>query len=567
MSKRALLYLRVSSHSQLTDYGEDGLSIDAQREQCGRKALDLDAEIVGEYIERAESAKTDDRPALIKMLARIKEKRDIDYVILWKVDRFARNRRDDANMLFDIEMAGASLVSATENIDKTPAGRLMHGMLASFAEYYSGNLAAEVVKGATQKAKRGGTPGQAPIGFLNIIERADGRDVRTVALDESRAPLVQWAFETYATGLYSLADLVNLLEARGLRSKGNRRYGPKPLNHASIHRMLTNPYYVGTVTYKGKHYPGRHPKLVTQTVFDQVQLVLNAHNRSGERDRKLSHYLKGILYCGECGCRLTYSRNTGNGGTYDYFVCSEKQHGRCHQGYKRADRAEAMLERYYDRVVVTPERKSKLREVITAEASRMQATSEKERTRCNNVLMGLDEQERKLLRAHYADRISDDLYDEEAARILREREQVERIASRLDVEFSEVLKNLELALTLLGDLRRAFCAAPPHVRRLINQAIFVKIELWDVDEMQGHLAEPFSMLVDDRLFETRWAASWNDAKSAGLANRHERGPNPLGSEPLSDFGSITSNMVGETGFEPATARPPAGCATRLRHSP
>jgi DNA invertase Pin-like site-specific DNA recombinase len=264
MSQRALLYLRVSSHSQLTDYGDDGLSIDGQREQCGRKAAELGAELVGEYIERAESAKTDDRPALNRMLARIKEQRDIDYVILWKVDRFARNRRDDANMLFDIELAGATLVSATENIDKTPAGRLMHGMLASFAEYYSGNLAAEVVNGATQKAKRGGTPGQAPIGFINIIERADGRDIRTVALDEQRSPLVQWAFETYATGHYSLADLVNLLEARGLRSKGNRRYGPKPLNHASIHRMLTNPYYVGTVTYKGKHCPGRHPRLVTQ---------------------------------------------------------------------------------------------------------------------------------------------------------------------------------------------------------------------------------------------------------------------------------------------------------------
>jgi site-specific DNA recombinase len=160
--KRAVLYLRVSSRGQLeTDYDDDGLSIAAQRERCEQKACELGAEIVGEYIERAQSAKTNDRPELNAMLSRIKEQHDVDFVILWKVDRFARDRRDDANMLFEIELAGARLVSATENIDHTPAGRLMHGMLATFAEYYSRNLANEVLKGLTEKAKRGGTPGRS----------------------------------------------------------------------------------------------------------------------------------------------------------------------------------------------------------------------------------------------------------------------------------------------------------------------------------------------------------------------------------------------------------------------
>src|SRR5262249_16418300 len=155
--------------------------------------------------------------ALQRMLERVRTRHDVDYVIVWKVDRFARNRRDDANMLFELKAYGAQLVSATENIDQTPAGQLMHGMLASFSEYYSRNLAAEVAKGTTQKAKRGGTPGTAPLGYLNIIERADGREVRTIVVDPDRSPLIRWAFETYATGYYSLSDLTELLEARGLR--------------------------------------------------------------------------------------------------------------------------------------------------------------------------------------------------------------------------------------------------------------------------------------------------------------------------------------------------------------
>jgi site-specific DNA recombinase len=97
--KRAVLYLRVSSRGQLeTDYDDDGLSIAAQRERCVQKAAEFGAVVVDEYIERAESAKTNQRPELKVMLRRVKEQRDIDYVILWKVDRFGRNRRDDANM-------------------------------------------------------------------------------------------------------------------------------------------------------------------------------------------------------------------------------------------------------------------------------------------------------------------------------------------------------------------------------------------------------------------------------------------------------------------------------------
>lgn len=142
-----------------------------------------------------------------------------------------------------------------------------------------------------------------------------------------------------------------------------------------------------------------------------------------------------------------------------------------------------MLERYYGRLVLTPEHQAQLRELVAGEAERMTATSEKERARCNNVLTGLKKQERKLLSAHYKDRVSDELYNEEAARIQREREQVERIASRLDVDFSDVQRTLDIALELLNDVQWAFVASPPHVRRLINQAIFDKIELWDIDEI------------------------------------------------------------------------------------
>ena len=109
------------------------------------------------------------------------------------------------------------LVSATENIDETPSGMLLHGIMSTIAEFYSRNLANEVAKGMTQKAITGGTSGKAPIGYLNVRKRDElGREMRIVEPDPERAPLVKWAFEAYATGTYSTITLREELIDRGL---------------------------------------------------------------------------------------------------------------------------------------------------------------------------------------------------------------------------------------------------------------------------------------------------------------------------------------------------------------
>jgi site-specific DNA recombinase len=152
------------------------------------------------------------------MLNRIREYKDVDYVILDKIDRFARNRRDDANLMFEMKACGAQLVSVKENIDETPAGELLHAIMAGIAEFCSRNLGTEAVKGMTQKAKTGGTPGKAPLGYLNVPKRVEGREVRSVELDPERAPLVKWPFEQYATGQWSLITLSEALADEGLTS-------------------------------------------------------------------------------------------------------------------------------------------------------------------------------------------------------------------------------------------------------------------------------------------------------------------------------------------------------------
>ena len=174
----AVSYLRVSTREQAERGGtEEGFSIPAQREANSRKADELGARIVREFVDAGESARSADRDGLQEMLAFIAATR-VTFCIVHKLDRLARNRADDVSIHLALQQCGVMLVSASENIDETPSGMLLHGIMSTIAEFYSRNLATEVAKGMNQKAIGGGTNGRAPIGYLNVRKRDElGREV------------------------------------------------------------------------------------------------------------------------------------------------------------------------------------------------------------------------------------------------------------------------------------------------------------------------------------------------------------------------------------------------------
>src|SRR5690606_1075771 len=226
----AVSYLRVSTREQAERGGTDeGFSIPAQREANQRKADELGARIVREFVDAGESARSADRDGLKEMLAFIAASR-VQFCLVHKLDRLARNRADDVKIHEALLAAGVTLVSATESIDQMPSGMLVRGIMSSIAEFCSRYLGTEVTKGLTQKVAQGGTPMRAPIGYLNV-RRTDeqGREIRTVEVDPERAPLIAWAFERYATGEVSVAELLHELTARGLSTVPSPKRPSKPL--------------------------------------------------------------------------------------------------------------------------------------------------------------------------------------------------------------------------------------------------------------------------------------------------------------------------------------------------
>jgi site-specific DNA recombinase len=549
--KRAAIYLRVSTAAQAHRNREpEGYSIPAQREACQRKAAELSAEVVCEYADRGESAKSADRPQLKALLERVRQERDLDCVIVHKVDRLARNRYDDATISYSLHGAGVELVSVTEQIDATPFGRFMHAIVAANAEFYSGNLAAEAKKGLVQKAKAGGTPTRAPLGYLNVRELIDGREVRSVAIDPERAPHVRFAFAAYATGAYTLDTLGAALEERGLTTRPTATRPPKPLARSQLATLLQNPYYIGTVRYAGVEYEGRHEPLIDRRTFAGVAAVLEAHNHAGEKDRKHHHYLKGSLYCGRCGSRMSLIHAKGNGGTYPYFFCIARMRGTgCRQPYVPVATVEDAVERAYSRVRLPRAQVGRVRQKLDQALAGMRAQAEQEATRQRRRLDKLASEREKLLHAYYAGAIPLGLLKREQERLTTETTHAEHHLELATHSLTDVQATLQKALDLLANCARAYRRAPGHLRRQWNQALFERFLVVDDDLNRAPLAEPFATLADPTLPDRLNAA--RRSKTAAL----------------SGGGSNEALLVGAPGFEPGTSPTRTVRATRLRHAP
>ncbi|MCH6471233.1 recombinase family protein [Sinomonas terrae] len=496
----AVSYLRVSTKEQAEKGGTDeGFSIPAQREANRRKAEQLGAVIVEEFIDAGESARKADRPELMRMIQYVKRSH-VAYCIVHKVDRLARNRADDVTIHLALQDAKVMLVSATENIDETPSGMLLHGIMSTIAEFYSRNLATEVIKGMTQKAASGGTPSKAPIGYLNVHVRDElGREVRTVQLDPDRAPLIEWAYKAYASGSWTVSQLHVELTSRGLTSLATPKRPSKTLAVSSVHRLLTNPYYKGDVIYRGVVYKGTHRPLVPAEVWYQVQSVLTAHKSAAEATQLHDHYLKGTVYCGACGSRLIVSNaKNRHGNVYPYFVCSGRHSKRtsCTRQAILIEDVEHLIEDYYQRVQITAARREALAGMLHHEFDRLMSAEADELAQLTTNRDRLEHEQDRLMQAHYADAIPLAVLKREQDRIAGELGLVNRRLEAHHGEYSEARAHLDDALNLLEHCADIYSRCDDTNRRLCNQAFFTKIYLEEDDKLRVDSAGPFEMLLD-----------------------------------------------------------------------
>ncbi|HEV7942429.1 MAG TPA: recombinase family protein [Solirubrobacteraceae bacterium] len=579
----AVVYVRVSpGKGQAAKADEpDGYSLPAQLSACKRKATGLKAVVIQEFIERSESAKTADRPELQRMLEFVKANR-VRYVIVHKVDRLARNRTDDVLINMALKQAGAELVSVSENIDQTPSGLLLHGIMSSIAEFYSRNLATEVIKGCVQKAKSGGTPGKAPLGYLNVRTVVNGLEGRTVEVDPERGPLMAWAFQAYATGEWTIRTLLAELNAKGLTTVPGPKTPSTPLTVSHLHRLLRHPYYVGIVRYQGVLYQGKHEQLVDHDTWQRVQELLTAKHLTGEKHREHPHYLKGSIFCGQCGSRLIVCHAKGRGGIYPYFICLGRQQKRteCELRALKIEKVEAEIARFYATVQLKEDEHGAVRAFLEEELTNLRLDGERERKVQERRLVGLMGERKKLLDAHYADAVPLDLLKSEQERLTRAIDTAESRLAEVEDDFRKAESNLQRALTRAGDCHAAYQQAAGPLRRQFNLAFFRRLLIDDDYSVTGVLAEPFDTLLGPELRRAavvRASEGLQDAIATELRQRdaeatenEERPREPaepllVGAASATAFsyggGFSTEHLVRSSGLEPPRAVKPTRPST------
>lgn len=598
----AVHYLRVSTRDQAERGGEaEGFSIPAQREACLRQAQTLDAVTVAEFVDAGESARSANRPELKKMLDYVKTHK-VQYVIVHKIDRLARNRADDVEINLKLKSYGAQLVSCTENINETPSGMLMHGIMSSLAEYYSQNLATESRKGMLQKAKGGGTPGMAPFGYINSRRRLeDGREVKVVEIDPDRGHWVTWAYEQYATGEWTAGMIKAEFDKHGVMTRPRPNRPSRPIALSNINMMLKNRYYTGKVSFEGVEYDGRHPALISETLFAEVQRVKQARHQSREKPRIHNHYLKGSVFCGECGEPLTYERTRNRASnTYEYFYCLGRQRLKngCSFRAIQAGHLADLVQHNWKTITMKEAHVKRARSVVLDHVQEILPATAVARQSASERLRQLEQDSRKVLDAFYADAIDTPELRNEQARIATERAEAETQLSQFNVSEERIVTKLNGCLDLLGHAYEYYSAAGPKLRRELNQSVFVHIYVHDDDIIASDLTPAYQMLMNDNLaaelaserkreqnidvrtkdliHATEVAESddrgqeWilqdlppkarridPDARIPGfLAVERPRGQMPWERKnhgPLEDRGSNISYLVAGTGFEPATS--------------
>ena len=312
----AVIYARYSSDSQRE------ASIEGQLRDCKDYAEKNGITVVGTYIDRAYSAKTDDRPDFQRMI-KDSAKKIFDVVLVWKLDRFARNRFDAVNYKYQLEKNGVHLVSAMEPISQGPEGIMVESMLIGMAEYYSAELALKVARGERENAlqcKYNG--GVVPLGFTI------GKEDRLYHIDPETAPIVQEIFTRYANG-EPAEKIAASLNERGLRTRTG-----KPFVKNSFFQIFRNRRYIGEYRYKDIVTPGGIPAIVDEDLFDRVQQRFEqnriAHGRPAKED--VSYLLTTKLFCGKCGTLMGGESGTSHmGNTYYYYKCGNaKRHGKAH---------------------------------------------------------------------------------------------------------------------------------------------------------------------------------------------------------------------------------------------
>lgn len=343
VSLQAVIYARYSSHAQRD------VSIEQQLKACRIFAERNGIEIVDTYEDRALTGTSDRRPGFQRMI-RDAEHAQWSYVIVYTLDRFARDRYDSAVYKRQLKNAGVKVLSAMENISDDPTGVLMESLLEGLAEYYSKELSRKILRGMEDNASKCMVNGAVPLGYTR---GTDGK----YEIVEQEAELVREIYRRVRNE-EPLQNIIQDLNNRGIKTKTGKTW-----NKSSFNRILNNHRYTGLYTYKDIKIPGGIPQIIPQELFDAVQYIISTKSNPRlpgpqRRRREAGTYLlTGKLFCGHCKNPMVGTSGTGKSGAmHYYYTCKGRQSSHnCTKKNVRRDHIELEITKMLKATMLTDE--------------------------------------------------------------------------------------------------------------------------------------------------------------------------------------------------------------------
>ena len=440
-------YIRVSTEDQ-----KRNISPATQEAKARKWASEHPGyELVGAYADADSGYKVQNRKGFDQMVAEIKRRGDIYGVLVYTLNRIARNHYEYGLLT---EVLNVKVISI---LDETPdgiQGELMQGINISLAKHDSAWKALVISENMEQKAASGTWPSSAPIGYMNI---GDGkREPKRVAPDPVQGPLVRELFERYVGTDMSIRDLVKWAKKRGLRTS---RGGPP--TRTCIEKILKRTMYYGPFEWKGQRYEGNQEPLISSDLFVRAQEKLHGYpSTTGSR-----HFpYRGYLVCGYCGLGITAQRKKER---YTYYHCTESRGVKCQQPWTREEVMGDRLAVVIDGIYISDEMERK----ILAELGDYHETYDRERR--SRIIQLKAEEQRVSDKRHaaYEDR-QDELIDE-GLWLATDRKHIDRLQiirqeiARLE---SEAIPSEDIARRTLELLKRA-----PRLYRASNDELRAKL--------------------------------------------------------------------------------------------
>lgn len=336
MSKQPNAPLKAAAYARFSSDHQREESIEAQQRAINEFAAKNGIEIVAEYVDRAYSARSDQRPEFQQMIHDAKAGR-FELVLVHKLDRFSRDRYDSAHYRHELKKHGVAVRSVIENLDDSPESVILQSVIEGMNEYYSRNLARETMKGLKENAYSGKhTGGMPPLGY-----RVNPETTR-IEIDENEAEAVRLIFQMADEG-NKYPAILGELKARGFRTKTGREF-----TSTSIHDILKNQKYIGICIYNrrvsqsvannSRRFKDEsewiisddvYPPLVSREQFNRIQEKMKTRSVSGQAHPKEVYLLSGKIHCGLCGRAYCGERKINGKGivSYSYF-CNSRNHAK-----------------------------------------------------------------------------------------------------------------------------------------------------------------------------------------------------------------------------------------------